>query len=77
MDDCYDDRDILWERAVDLLPHDLAVSRYRRMMRGSELFTKRKHMPEDQLNYDPMVPYMAPYVEEAKFMLQEELELAG
>lgn len=28
-------------------------------------------------NYDPFIPYMAPYVEEAKFQLQEEEELLG
>ena len=26
-------------------------------------------------NYDPMIPYMAPFIEEAKFQLQEEQEL--
>lgn len=28
-------------------------------------------------NYDPFIPYLAPYVEEAKFQLQEEEELLG
>jgi len=77
MDDCWNDKDILVERAVDLLPRDLVIGRYRRQMRGATLYNKRKNMPENMLNYDPMIPYLAPYLEEAKFMIQEEMELVG
>ena len=76
-DDMYDDREIHIERAVDLLPPDLASMKYRRQMRGTFNYVRRKWMPDDTLNYDPMVPYMAPYMEEAKLMLQEEMELIG
>merc|ERR1711869_160187 len=34
---------------------------------------KKTHLPIEEQNYDPMIPYMAPYMEEAKFQLQEEL----
>ena len=36
---------------------------------------KKTHLPIEEQNYDPMIPYMAPYMEEAKFQLQEEQEL--
>ena len=26
----------------------------------------------EEQNYDPMIPYLAPFIEEAKFQLQEE-----
>jgi ubiquinol-cytochrome c reductase subunit 7 len=33
------------------------------------------HLPVAEQNYDPMIPYMAPYIEEAKHQIQEEIEL--
>jgi len=60
---------------VDLLPYDLAVGRIRRLHRRQALFHQKTHLPVEHQNYDPMVPYLAPYIEEAKFMYQEEQEL--
>merc|ERR1712008_468036 len=33
------------------------------------------HLPVEEQNYDPMIPYLAPFMEEAKFQMQEEQEL--
>mmetsp|Transcript_37244 Transcript_37244/g.94605 ORF Transcript_37244/g.94605 Transcript_37244/m.94605 type:complete len:178 (-) Transcript_37244:74-607(-) len=74
-DDQHNTNEPVIERAVELLPHDLAVSRYRRMMRAFEINTKKCHLPVEEQNYDPMIPYMAPFIEEAKFQMQEEQEL--
>merc|ERR1712126_189973 len=74
-DDQHNVNEPVVERAVELLPHDLAVSRYRRMMRAFEMNTKKTHLPVEEQNYDPMIPYMAPFIEEAKFQMQEEQEL--
>merc|ERR1719218_285383 len=75
----YDDKlnmnDTLIERALEILPQDLAVGRYRRMMRAIEMNLKKSHLPVEEQNYDPMIPYLAPFIEEAKFQLQEEQEL--
>eukprot|EP00747_Dinoflagellata_sp_TGD_P107971 gnl/TRDRNA2_/TRDRNA2_170278_c0_seq1.p2 gnl/TRDRNA2_/TRDRNA2_170278_c0~~gnl/TRDRNA2_/TRDRNA2_170278_c0_seq1.p2 ORF type:complete len:178 (-),score=42.78 gnl/TRDRNA2_/TRDRNA2_170278_c0_seq1:161-694(-) len=65
------------ERALELLPQDLQVGRYRRMMRAIEMNAKKMHLPVEEQNYDPMVPYLAPFIEEAKFQMQEEQELLG
>merc|ERR1711959_626880 len=46
-----------------------------RTMRAAEMNMKKTHLPIEEQNYDPMIPYMAPYMEEAKFQLQEEQEL--
>lgn len=53
----------------------LKVGRFRRCYRACELSMKKQGLPTEYQNYDPMVPYLAPYFEEAKFMLQEEQEL--
>mmetsp|Transcript_75531 Transcript_75531/g.198024 ORF Transcript_75531/g.198024 Transcript_75531/m.198024 type:complete len:180 (+) Transcript_75531:126-665(+) len=74
-DDQYHTHEPVVERAVELLPHDLMVSRYRRMMRAVEMNTKKTHLPLEEQNYDPMIPYLAPFIEEAKFQMQEEQEL--
>merc|ERR1712129_430322 len=74
-DDQHNDKDPLIERAIELLPQDLSVGRYRRMMRAFEMNAKKTHLPVEFQNYDPMVPYLAPYIEEAKFRMQEEQEL--
>ena len=39
------------------------------------MMAKKVHLPLSEQNYDPMIPYMAPFIEEAKFQLQEEQEL--
>merc|ERR1719444_185434 len=65
------------ERALEILPQDLAVGRYRRQMRAIEMNVKKGHLPVEEQNYDPMIPYLAPFIEEAKFQMQEEQELLG
>merc|ERR1711862_522269 len=62
------------ERALELLPPDLAAGRYRRLMRAAELNYRKGHLPVEEQNYDPMIPYLAPFMEEAKFQMQEEQE---
>eukprot|EP00931_Biecheleriopsis_adriatica_P054883 TRINITY_DN3233_c0_g2_i1.p1 TRINITY_DN3233_c0_g2~~TRINITY_DN3233_c0_g2_i1.p1 ORF type:complete len:178 (-),score=37.14 TRINITY_DN3233_c0_g2_i1:126-659(-) len=74
-DDQHTDKEPVTERALELLPHDLMVGRYRRLMRAQEMYAKKIHLPLSEQNYDPMIPYMAPFIEEAKFQLQEEQEL--
>merc|ERR1712048_213228 len=74
-DDQHNSHEPVVERALELLPQDLAVSRYRRMMRAFEMNAKKTHLPVEEQNYDPMVPYLAPFIEEAKFQMQEEQEL--
>merc|ERR1712182_101591 len=61
--------------ALELIPKELETARYRRTMRAAEMNMKKIHLPIEEQNYDPMIPYMAPYMEEAKFQLQEEQEL--
>mmetsp|Transcript_36798 Transcript_36798/g.84757 ORF Transcript_36798/g.84757 Transcript_36798/m.84757 type:complete len:178 (+) Transcript_36798:66-599(+) len=74
-DDQYSNNDVLIERTLEILPQDLLIGRYRRQMRAVEISAKKAHLPLEEQNYDPMIPYMAPFIEEAKFMLQEEQEL--
>jgi len=74
-DDKLNDKDALVERALELIPKELETARYRRTMRAAEMNMKKTHLPIEEQNYDPMIPYMAPYMEEAKFQLQEEQEL--
>ncbi|CAE8584641.1 unnamed protein product, partial [Polarella glacialis] len=74
-DDQHSDKEPVVERALEILPHDLMVGRYRRLMRAQEMSAKKMHLPLECQNYDPMIPYMAPFIEEAKFQLQEEQEL--
>jgi len=62
-------------RAEELLPYDIMVGRQRRQLRHVALTNLKAHVPVEYQNYDPMVPYLAPYIEEAKFMFQEEAEL--
>jgi ubiquinol-cytochrome c reductase subunit 7 len=62
-------------RAYELLPLDLQIHRARRVGRASHVTLHHTHLPHDEQNYDPMIPYMAPYIEEAKFQIQEEIEL--
>nr|AET50813.1 hypothetical protein [Eimeria tenella] len=76
-DDLYSDKEPVIERALELLPEDLATARYRRIMRATHLNHVRLYLPPNEQNYDPFIPYLAPYVEEAKFQLQEEEELLG
>merc|ERR1711924_499060 len=64
------DKDALVERALELIPKELETARYRRTMRAAEMNMKKTHLPIEEQNYDPMIPYMAPYMEEAKFQLQ-------
>lgn len=44
-------------------------------VRGKELNGKKTHLPVQYQNFDPFIPYLAPYIEEAKFQFQEEQEL--
>mmetsp|Transcript_31361 Transcript_31361/g.68674 ORF Transcript_31361/g.68674 Transcript_31361/m.68674 type:complete len:178 (+) Transcript_31361:96-629(+) len=74
-DDKHDFTDPLIERALEIMPHDLHVGRYRRQMRAIEMNAKKNHLPLTEQNYDPMIPYLAPFIEEAKFQMQEEQEL--
>merc|ERR1712032_1357237 len=74
-DDQHNMNDSLIERALELLPPDLAIGRYRRQMKAIEMNLKKQHLPLSEQNYDPMIPYLAPFIEEAKFQLQEEQEL--
>mmetsp|Transcript_28576 Transcript_28576/g.51943 ORF Transcript_28576/g.51943 Transcript_28576/m.51943 type:complete len:178 (+) Transcript_28576:71-604(+) len=74
-DDCLSNHDPTIERALEILPQDLMIGRYRRQMRAVELSCRKQHLPVEEQNYDPYIPYMAPFIEEAKFMLQEEQEL--
>ncbi|KAL8452843.1 hypothetical protein Emed_001141 [Eimeria media] len=76
-DDLYSEKEPIIERALELLPEDLATARYRRIMRATHLSHIRLFLPPHEQNYDPFIPYLAPYVEEAKFQLQEEEELLG
>lgn len=76
-DDMYSDKEPVIERAIELLPDDIATARYRRMMRGTHLNYLRFYLPPEEQNYDPLIPYLAPYIEEAKFQIQEEEELLG
>merc|ERR1711881_379032 len=75
LDDCHNDKEPVIERALELLPYDLMVQRYRRMMRAADLNFKKTHLPLEEQNYDPMIPYLAPFIEEAKYQMQEEQEL--
>jgi len=75
LDDCHNDKEPVIERALEMLPHDMMVQRYRRMMRAADMNFKKTHLPIEEQNYDPMIPYLAPFVEEAKFQMQEEQEL--
>ena len=74
-DDCLNAAHPIVGRALDLLPHDLLVHRTRRIGRASQVIMHHTHLPTEEQNYDPMIPYMAPYIEEAKFQIQEEIEL--
>ncbi|KAF8822791.1 ubiquinol-cytochrome c reductase [Cardiosporidium cionae] len=76
-DDCYNLQEPVIDRAISLLPADLATARYRRLMRGQHLNLLRLYLPLAEQNYDPFIPYLAPYIEEAKFQMQEEEELLG
>merc|ERR1712093_397342 len=74
-DDRLCDKDPVVERALELIPKELEAARYRRTMRAVEMNMKKTHLPIELQNYDPMIPYMAPYMEEAKHQIQEEQEL--
>lgn len=74
-DDTLNEKEPLMERAMEMLPYDIRVQRYRRLIRANDLSMKKYHLPVAEQNYDPMIPYLAPYIEEAKFMMQEEQEL--
>ncbi|VWU49929.1 cytochrome b-c1 complex subunit 7, putative [Hepatocystis sp. ex Piliocolobus tephrosceles] len=76
-DDMYSDKDPVIERAISLLPKDIQIKRYRRMLRGTHINYLRLYLHPSEQNYDPFIPYLAPYIEEAKFQLQEEEELLG
>ncbi|CAE8616085.1 unnamed protein product, partial [Polarella glacialis] len=57
-DDQHSDKEPVVERALEILPHDLMVGRYRRLMRAQEMSAKKMHLPLESQNYDPMIPYM-------------------
>ncbi|GBE60480.1 ubiquinol-cytochrome c reductase complex [Babesia ovata] len=76
-DDLMSEREPIVERALELLPEDLATARFRRIARGMHISTLRMYPPLEEQNYDPFIPYLAPYIEEAKFQIQEEEELLG
>ncbi|EDO07266.1 Ubiquinol-cytochrome C reductase complex 14kD subunit family protein [Babesia bovis T2Bo] len=76
-DDLMSEREPIVERALEMLPEDLKTARFRRIARGMHISTLRMYPPLEEQNYDPFVPYLAPYIEEAKFQLQEEEELLG
>lgn len=69
------DRVPVVELALELLPEDLKAARFRRTTRAAQLNLLKIHLPIEEQNFDPFTPYMAPYIEEAKFILQEENEL--
>ncbi len=74
-DDCMHGAHPVVARALSLLPYDLRVHRARRVGRASMVALHHTHLSLSEQNYDPMIPYMAPYIEEAKFQIQEEMEL--
>jgi ubiquinol-cytochrome c reductase subunit 7 len=74
-DDCLQGSHPVVKRALELLPYDLRVHRARRIGRASMVLLHHTHLPHAEQNYDPMIPYMAPYLEEAKHQIQEEIEL--
>ncbi len=74
-DDCLHGAHPVVRRALELLPYDLRVHRARRVGRASMVLLHHTHLPLSDQNYDPMIPYMAPYIEEAKHQIQEEIEL--
>ncbi|EKX73985.1 ubiquinol-cytochrome C reductase complex 14kD subunit, putative [Theileria equi strain WA] len=76
-DDLMSEREPIVERALTLLTPDLATDRFRRIARGMHISTLRMYPPLEEQNYDPFVPYLAPFIEEAKFQIQEEEELLG
>ncbi|KAK2196788.1 bifunctional Cytochrome b-c1 complex subunit 7 superfamily/Cytochrome b-c1 complex subunit 7 [Babesia duncani] len=76
-DDLMTEREPLVERALELLPKDLKIARFRRIARALHISMLRLYLPLEDQNYDPFVPYLAPYIEEAKFQIQEEEELLG
>ncbi|BAM39351.1 ubiquinol-cytochrome C reductase complex subunit-like protein [Theileria orientalis strain Shintoku] len=76
-DDLMSEREPIVERALSLLTPDLATDRYRRIAKGMQISMLRMYPPLEEQNYDPFVPYLAPFIEEAKFQLQEEEELLG
>merc|ERR1712136_518350 len=54
-DDKYHTHHPLIERVIEILPQDLAVGRYRRLMRASEMSLKKTHLPLSEQNYDGAV----------------------
>lgn len=76
-DDLMSEREPIVERALEMLPEDMYIARFRRIARGMHISTLRMYPPIEEQNYDPFVPYLAPYIEEAKFQIQEEEELLG
>eukprot|EP00916_Digyalum_oweni_P008803 GHVL01014692.1.p1 GENE.GHVL01014692.1~~GHVL01014692.1.p1 ORF type:complete len:181 (+),score=30.62 GHVL01014692.1:32-574(+) len=76
-DDTQWEHDPVVQRALLMLPYDMACARYRRIARCAQLDQRLVFLPMEEQNYDPMVPYLAPYIEEAKFQMQEEEELLG
>uniref|UniRef100_A0A3B0MYS7 Ubiquinol-cytochrome C reductase complex, 14 kDa subunit homologue, putative n=1 Tax=Theileria annulata TaxID=5874 RepID=A0A3B0MYS7_THEAN len=76
-DDLMSEREPLVERALSILTPDLATARFRRIAKGMQISMLRLYPPLEEQNYDPFIPYLAPFIEEAKFQLQEEEELLG
>lgn len=76
-DDLMSEREPIVERALEMLPEDMAIARFRRIVRGMHISMLRMYPPLEDQNYDPFIPYLAPYIEEAKFQIQEEEELLG
>lgn len=74
-DDKLNPHDPIIGRALEIMPHEFHVHRMRRLLRASDLVTKKQYLPMSERNYDPFLPYMAPYIEEAKYIIQEEQEL--
>lgn len=49
--------------AVAMLPEDVRVARERRIRRAVDLTLKKKQLPEEMQNYDPLDKYLEPYLQ--------------
>lgn len=50
-DDMYSDKEPVFARALELLPHDIRVARYRRLMRGANLNHLRMYLPVHGMSF--------------------------
>lgn len=75
MDDNRLSTNALTALAYELTPLHLKQEREKRLTVSNWLLQTRCEWDPAQQNYDPSIPYLAPYIEEARFLLQEEEEL--